>query len=95
RDVASVTPLVLQLWFFATPIIYPVEMVRESLTRMGLWSVYRLNPMVGVVEAMRAVVLRGEPPPAALGTAAVAALVVFAVGAFVFARLERNFADVI
>jgi lipopolysaccharide transport system permease protein len=102
RDVASATPLVLQLWFFATPIIYPVEMVAPALTRMGLWTVYRLNPMVGVVEAMRAVVLRGEPPPLGLGSlggglggAALVAAVVFVAGAFVFARLERNFADVI
>ncbi len=95
RDVASATPLAMQLWFFATPIIYPVEMVAGPLTTRGLFAIYRLNPMVGVVEAMRAVILRGEPPPAALGTAAVVALVVFALGAFVFARLERNFADVI
>lgn len=102
RDVASATPLVLQLWFFATPIIYPVEAVAERLTRMGLFAIYRLNPMVGVVEAMRAVLVRGEPPSwglggpgGALGSAAVAALVVFVLGAFVFTRLERNFADVI
>ncbi len=102
RDVASATPLAMQLWFFATPIIYPVEMVAGPLTSRGLFAIYRLNPMVGVVEAMRAVILRGEPPPLGLGNlggglsgAALVATGIFALGAFVFARLERNFADVI
>jgi lipopolysaccharide transport system permease protein len=94
RDVESALPLVMQLWFFATPIIYPLEWVAEPLARRGLLGVYELNPMLGVVETVRSAV-SGAPPPPELAWAALVAGAVFVLGLAVFTRLERNFADVI
>jgi len=49
RDVNSLLPVLMQLWMFASPIIYPINMVPEQ------WRwIYSLNPLVGIVEAFRA-----------------------------------------
>src|ERR1044072_5804373 len=57
RDIGMAMPLLLQLWLFATPVIYPLSAVPER------WrSFYTLNPMVGVIESFRDVVLKGEAP---------------------------------
>jgi lipopolysaccharide transport system permease protein len=95
RDVGSVVPLLVQIWFFATPIIYPLEWVREPLRERGLLWLYRLNPMVDVVEGLRASLLRGEPPGPALAGAAVLSVAMLLFGAWVFTRLEPTFADVV
>ena len=48
RDVASVVPLITQLWMFASPVLYPASLVPESIR----WY-YGLNPMAGVIEGFR------------------------------------------
>ena len=53
RDIGVGLPLVLQVWMFATPVIYPL-----SVVPMKWRSVYLLNPMVGIIESFRRVVLR-------------------------------------
>jgi lipopolysaccharide transport system permease protein len=56
-DFRHITPLLLQLWFYSTPIFYPVSAIPEQ------WQpLYRLNPMVGVVEGMRWAMFNTEPP---------------------------------
>ena len=57
RDIGVAVPLLMQLWMFATPVIYPLSVVPA-----GLRPFYELNPMVGVIENFRQVLLRGEPP---------------------------------
>jgi lipopolysaccharide transport system permease protein len=95
RDVASLTPVLLQLWFFATPVIYPVEIVEEALEGTALLDVYLFNPMVGVVESMRAALILRTAPGPELASAAALAGGVLALGALAFTRTERTFADVI
>lgn len=95
RDAGSIVPLLVQVWFFATPVFYPPEMVRAALERAGLWSIYRLNPMYGAVEGFRAALLGRPIPWPEAGAAAACSLAVLLAGAWIFARLERNFADVI
>ncbi len=91
RDVAHVVPFFTQLWFYATPVVYPVSLVPER------WRVWLgLNPMASVAEGFRWAVLGKAPPPAAmvlLSVGVVAALLVS--GAYVFRRMERTFADVV
>src|SRR4051812_27706193 len=71
RDIGVAVPLLLQLWLFATPIIYPLSSVPERFR-----AIYSLNPMVGVVESFRQVSLRGaEPDYSSLLTAAVVSVV--------------------
>jgi lipopolysaccharide transport system permease protein len=82
--------LVLQLWLYATPIIYPVSLVPERLR-----SLYFLNPMAGIVEAYRVVILRGELPGSDFGISALVSVVVLFVGYGIFRRVEHKFADVI
>ncbi|VAW43135.1 hypothetical protein MNBD_CHLOROFLEXI01-2044 [hydrothermal vent metagenome] len=94
RDVRYVVPLGIQLWFYATPIIYPIKMVEESLPQYR--TLYALNPMVGIVESYRNVILEGIPPNFTdLGIAAAVSVVLF-IGAYImFKRLEVLFNDLI
>lgn len=94
RDVRYVVPLAIQLWFYATPIIYPIKLVEENLPQFR--TLYALNPMVGIVESYRNVILEGVPPNFAdLGLAALSSVVLFLVAYTVFKRLEVLFNDLI
>jgi len=94
RDVRYVVPLASQLWFYATPIIYPITLVEENLPQLR--TLYALNPMVGIVESYRDVVLEGVPPNFAdLGLAAAMSIVLFVVAYYIFKRLEVLFNDLI
>jgi lipopolysaccharide transport system permease protein len=90
RDVGVVTPLLLQLWMFASPVVYPV-----GLLPVGWRRLYSLNPLVGIIEGFRSALLGREFDWAALAVsaAATAALLVFA--AFFFRRTETHFADIV
>jgi lipopolysaccharide transport system permease protein len=91
RDVSHAISLLVQFWMYLTPIIYPYSMVPERF----LW-LYNLNPMVGIVESFRAVVLKGQPPQFGLLTFALAiGVVLFVVGYSLFKEREYQFADVI
>ena len=94
RDVRFVVPLGIQLWMYATPIIYPLELVDQSLPQYR--TLYALNPMVGIVESYRNVILRGVPPNFTdLGIAAAVSIVLFIVAYIIFKRLEVLFNDLI
>lgn len=61
RDLLQVNAFVLQLWIYATPVIYPLSEVPDK------WQVvYKLNPMVGLLEGFRSVLARGETPDVSL-----------------------------
>ena len=91
RDVRFIVPLGLQLWLFATPIIYPVSLVPERLLPL-----YMLNPMAGIVDSYRRVILHGQPPDwGHLGLSAAVTLVLLVIGYATFRRLEASFADII
>lgn len=91
RDVRSLLTLGLQLWFYASPIIYPVTLVPEHLR-----SYYYLNPMAGILEGYRQVLLYQQPPDVTLlATAAVVSVVLFIAGYWIFKRVEFRFADIV
>jgi lipopolysaccharide transport system permease protein len=91
RDIQHAIPFLIQLWMFATPVIYPSSMLGERFT----W-ILALNPMGGVIEAFRPAVLGHAPIPwQQLGISAAIGFVVFAGGMFYFRKVERYFADVI
>jgi lipopolysaccharide transport system permease protein len=91
RDIAAAMPLVMQMWMFASPVVYPVSLVPEQ------WRwLYNLNPMAGIIEGFRWAILKTPPP--ALGGMAVTVgcvLVSLLLGMSYFNRMERKFADVI
>jgi lipopolysaccharide transport system permease protein len=92
RDIRYLVPFLTQFWMYATPVIYPTSFLPER------WRfVYALNPMAGVVEGFRWVLLaQGDAPdPVVMVISFVAALVVLITGAFYFRRMEKNFADIV
>lgn len=91
RDVRFVVPLLTQVWMYATPVIYPMDLVPPELR-----PYYVLNPMVGIVDGYRRVLLMGEAPVTAeILTSALLAGIVFLGGYLLFKRAEPLFADVI
>jgi lipopolysaccharide transport system permease protein len=90
RDLRHVVPFLVQLWMFATPIIYPLSMVPAKWR----WLV-NLNPMAPIVEAFRGS-LSGRPVDVrGLEWAAVLGVLLIISGSVYFRRLERLFADTI
>ncbi|MCJ7568850.1 MAG: ABC transporter permease, partial [Anaerolineales bacterium] len=91
RDIRFVVPLGLQLWMYASPVIYPVSMVPDRLK-----TLYMLNPMAGLISSYRRVVLMGEPPDLGyLLLATIESVLVFFIGYLYFKYKEPEFADVI
>jgi lipopolysaccharide transport system permease protein len=78
------------LWFYATPIVYPITLVPENLR-----SFYFLNPMVGVIQAYRNIMLEGTPPSSEFLLSAIIAVIILGIGYWLFKRLEYQFADII
>jgi ABC-type polysaccharide/polyol phosphate export permease len=90
RDVRLALPLVLQLWLFASPVVYS-----SSLVEGGWRYVYALNPMATVLDGFRWSIADGPAPgPEALVSAGVVVVALVA-GLSYFARAERSFADVV
>lgn len=91
RDIGVAMPLLMQLWMFASPVVYPLSAVPGWLRPF-----YMLNPMAGIIESFRRVMLRGEPPDfTSLGVALAASLVLLAFSYVYFKRVEATIADVI
>jgi lipopolysaccharide transport system permease protein len=91
RDVKYVTSFLIQVWMYATPIIYPVSMVPERFRLL-----YGLNPMMGVVEGFRWALLgHTSAPDSSVAVSSLVAAVVLVSGALYFRRMERTFADVV
>src|SRR5262245_21773517 len=94
RDVGLGMPLLLQIWMFATPIVYPLSAVARLPRPLG-W-LYRVNPMVGVIENFRRTVLEGMAPDfAVLGVSMAVTEVLLPVAYLYFKRVESTAADVI
>lgn len=95
RDVGVAIPLVLQLWMFATPIVYPYSAIAGKIAR-PLEIAYTLNPLVGVIENFRRVVLQGVTPHfATLGMSLVISMVLLPVAYVYFKHIEGTMADII
>lgn len=91
KDFIFATPFLTQAWLFVTPVIYPLSTVPEK------WrSFYMLNPMVGVIEGFRNVLLKAaSPPTGALTISALVTAVLLAISWPLFRRLSGYFADVL
>lgn len=91
RDIKHTLPFIIQIWMYASPIVYPISMVPEQYQ-----LAYALNPMVGVIEGFRwAVFNQGEPNFTALAMSATMIPILLFGGLIFFRRMERSFADVI
>jgi lipopolysaccharide transport system permease protein len=93
RDVAHFIGVLLQLWFWGTPIIYSLQFVAG---RKGFSQALKLNPMTGLVVSFRdVVVLNHAPPFRMLAYDAVFAVLALAFGAYVFSRTQRLFSEIV
>jgi lipopolysaccharide transport system permease protein len=91
RDVRYAVPFFMQVWLFASPVIYSVSDVPER------WRpLLTINPMTGVIEGFRWALLgSGDPPLGALAVSFAIVAVLVSTGLLYFRRMERTFADVI
>jgi ABC-2 type transport system permease protein len=94
RDTSHLMGLVFQMWFYATPVIYPYQQLLENVDLPWLVRLYQLNPMFHVVEGFRDVLYYQEMPPAgSLAYLTGAAVVALVGGWWVFQRFEPRMAE--
>jgi lipopolysaccharide transport system permease protein len=91
RDIGHTIPFLVQVWMYASPVVYPIGMIPER------WRLlYSLNPMVGVIEGFRWALFGNKRPAFDLMAVSVAmVLLLLWGGAMFFRRMERTFADVV
>jgi lipopolysaccharide transport system permease protein len=94
RDVGYILPFLAQIWFYATPIVYPLAEISER------WRwLFLLNPLTGVVEGFRWALLGTSVQHSAefdwsmIAASTGIMLIVLITGLFYFRRMERTFAD--
>jgi len=91
RDIQHMVPFIIQVWLYASPIVYPIEIIPA-----GIWrSLYGLNPMVGVIQGFRWALLGGNPPDATMLISVGVVLVLLVSGLYYFRRMEKTFADIV
>ena len=91
HDIIFAMPFLLQFWLLATPIMYPIGQVPER------WQfLYSLNPMVGLIEGFRGVIVKGMPPDLGLLSLSMAGIVLVLIIAWpLFRYMSQYFADVL
>jgi len=91
RDTRHLLDVLLQVWFWATPIVYPLSLVPERFQWLS-----RLNPMTLLVESCHEVVLQHQwPDPAVVAGLVAWTAVALGLGAWLFFRHERRFAELV
>lgn len=90
RDFQYTLPFIIQLWLFASPVVYPASIVPESIRFL-----YGLNPMTGVIEGFRWALYGTEISVGIMLVSAGMVLALLISGAFYFRRMEQYYADVV
>ncbi len=92
RDIPQTIGVLLNLWFYVTPIIYPASVIPEAFRHWVFW----LNPLAAIAEIYRDLILVGAIQHwGAWGATWIVSLIVFAIGVKVYQRLRPGFADVL
>ena len=90
RDIRYALPFLIQLWLFASPVIYPVSIMPER------WRwVLALNPMTGIIEGFRASLFGGKLDALTTLTSAALTIVILIISFLAFRRVEDSFADIV
>ena len=91
RDVAYIMTFLIQTWMFISPVIYPTSMMPE---RYHL--IYALNPMTGIIEGFRSVLLGTIPfPYHLLLVSIIVSLILIVIGTVYFKKMEIYLTDVL
>lgn len=94
RDLNILFGFIMQLWMYATPIIYPLSAIPEKVQNFK-WIV-ELNPMTSIVETMRYSSMgEGAFSWGAIGYSFIVTIVVVIIGSWIFNKVERSFIDVV
>ena len=104
RDLSYLLTIVLQFWFYLTPILYPVELVETQSGKLGglvgtpitLLNLYTLNPVEGFIEIFRNLLYDNRAPE--LSTVLIAlgwTVIAFGAGAWMYARKEKMLAELL
>ncbi|MCJ7695509.1 MAG: ABC transporter permease [Anaerolineaceae bacterium] len=91
RDIQHMVPFIVQIWMYASPVVYPIETIPAGILR----TLYGLNPMVGVIQGFRWALFGGTPPDFTLLISSVVVVGLFISGLFYFRRMEKTFADIV
>jgi len=104
RDLSYLLTIVLQFWFYLTPVLYPVELVATQSDTLGgllgtpitLLDIYSLNPVEGFVEIFRNLLYDNRvPDPGAVVVALAWTVSAFFVGAWMYSRKEKMLAELL
>lgn len=90
RDIRYALPFLIQIWMFASPIIYPLSLVPQKWR----WAL-ALNPLTGIIENFRAALFGRAFDWPLLGSSAAITLAFLVYAAYSFRRMERTFADIV
>jgi len=91
RDVGVAMPVLVQIGMFVSPVIYPLGVVPEA------WrTLYLLNPMAGIINSFRDVLLRSQQPdPVPLAFAIAVTTITLPLAYLIFKRAEATMADIV
>ena len=104
RDLSYLLTIVLQFWFYLTPILYPVDMVATQSDRLGglggtsvtLLNLYQLNPVEGYIEIFRNLLYDNAMPELSRILIALAwAIGAFGAGVWLYSKKERQMAELL
>src|SRR5262249_11932943 len=96
RDIRYMLPFFTQLFMFITPVVYTSDSIMSKATPPWIRVAYNLNPMTGVVEGFRWVLLGASKPSGLeLLVSFVGVMVLALSGLYYFRRMERRFADLV
>lgn len=90
RDLTVVITFLLQIWMYATPVVYPVSQIPEQFQ-----TAFLLNPMAPVVESFRSIMFGGNIPFRSLMISMAVTGLILLVGMYVFHRAQRSFLDTV
>lgn len=91
RDVGQVVPILLQVWFWFTPVVYPVNIIPEKFR-----SLMELNPMFSIVSAYHDILVYAKTPDLQqIAVTTVVALGLLLLGLFMFRRAAPEMVDVL
>lgn len=90
RDTGTALPVVLQLWMFATPIVYP----RFYVPSRWEWA-FQINPLTGIIEGFRSAFLGLPVNRQALAISGLITVFLFVFSMFVFRNMDDEFADIV
>ena len=92
RDIGQITPIIMQMLFWLTPIVYPVSIIPESYQHL-----LNLNPMYPITHTYQQILVYGAAPTfdGGLATTAIIALVLILLSLFLFRRASAEIVDVL